>query len=45
MVENIFAGVLCAIAVVAAVWGWWLENGSNIRKTNEDISEKKREDA
>jgi hypothetical protein len=39
MVENIFVGALCAIAVGAAVWGWWLENGRDVGK-KEDMSQK-----
>lgn len=29
MFENIFAGILTAIAIAAAAFGWWLENGSS----------------
>ena len=32
MGENIFVGILCIIAVAAAVWGWWIDNGCSFGK-------------
>ena len=28
MFQNIVAGILCVVCVVAGVWGWWFENGA-----------------
>lgn len=36
MFENIFVGILTIFAVVAAIFGWWLENG----KANADKNSK-----
>lgn len=48
MSQNIFVGILCVIALVAAVWGWWIENGDsfgkrdkkNLEESEENIDEK-----
>jgi hypothetical protein len=45
MAENIFVGVLCVCAIGAAIWGWWLENGSsNDKAETEDILRNKKGD-
>lgn len=44
MVENIFVGVLCVIAVSACIWCWMLDNGIMLKKKNNDkenLEEKK----
>ncbi len=41
MFENIFAGILTVFAVIAAVFGWWLENGKTSVDNNKDKNSKK----
>jgi hypothetical protein len=37
MIEKVFVIVLCVIVAGAAVWGWWMENGSSRKNdTGED---------
>jgi hypothetical protein len=43
MVENIIVGVLCLIAVGAAVWGFWFERENNESKTKDTLKNKKEE--
>lgn len=48
MVQNIFVGVLCAVALGVGIWGWWFDNGGSFKKdTNEssgtdEINEEKK---
>ena len=40
MGENIFVGILCVIALSAAVWRWWIDNGgSSGKKDKKNIEE------
>lgn len=32
MVENIFVGIICAIALGVGVWGWWFDNGGSLKR-------------
>ena len=42
MGENIFVGILCVIALAAAVWGWWIDNGGSSGKKDKKIYKKGR---
>ena len=35
MLVNIIVGVMCALAVGAGLFGWWLENGRSDKKDDE----------
>ena len=39
MVQDIFVGVLCVIAVAAGVWVWWLDHGGREEKEKKDEGE------
>lgn len=44
MIQNIFVGILCVIALSAGVWGWIVDNGITLKKENKnkkDIKEDK----
>lgn len=43
MGENIFVGILCVIALAAAVWGWWIDNGGSSRKKDKKNLEEREE--
>jgi hypothetical protein len=36
MMQNIFVGIIAAIAIGAGIWAWWFDNGN----TRKNISEK-----
>lgn len=40
MIQNIFVGVMCVIVAAVAVWGWWLENGSEKKDTEDGKKER-----
>lgn len=48
MVQNIFVGVLCVVALGVGIWGWWFDNGGSFKNdTNEsngtdEINEEKK---
>ena len=37
MIQNIFVGILCVIALSAGVWGWIVDNGITLKKENKSI--------
>lgn len=39
MAQNIFVGILCAVALFIGVWGWWVDNGSSFRRSAEKKNE------
>lgn len=41
MIQNIFVGILCVIALSAGVWGWIVDNGITFKKENKSIEEDK----
>lgn len=41
MIQNIFVGILCVIALSAGVWGWIVDNGITLKKENKSIEEDK----
>ena len=36
MIQNIFVGILCVIALSAGVWGWIVDNGITLKKENKE---------
>lgn len=43
MIQDIFVGILCLIAVAAGVWCWWVDNGGTFKrneKTTKNETEK-----
>lgn len=41
MIENIFVGIMFIIAVVAGIWGWWIENGNSSSKDKKEDQNRK----
>ena len=42
MFDNIIVGILILICVVAAIWGWWMENGPEKKDHKEKPLEESR---
>ena len=40
MIQNIFVGILCVIALSAGVWGWIVDNGITLKKENKNVNKK-----
>ncbi len=36
MFTNIIVAIMCVIAIVAGIWGWWLENGGSSEDSKKD---------
>lgn len=36
MGQNIFVGVLCAVALGVGIWGWWFDNGGSFKKDKKE---------
>lgn len=39
MVENIFIGILCVVALAGGIFGWWINNGASVDDDEGDIKE------
>lgn len=36
MAQDIFVGVLIAVAAIAGIWCWWIDNGGGFKKDKKD---------